>query len=130
VRTAKLAGATCLSATSGGRAQAPPARVLDLKHLRAIALAFLQVGIAELELHAETLPGGAALVVLELDLAINPVITVRVAAIDLPGFGHDESRVMYRQQFAALIVNHCLPFTLERDLQVASTSDGARRGEF
>jgi hypothetical protein len=28
------------------------------------------------------------------------VIAVRVAAIDLPGFGHDESRVMHRQQFA------------------------------
>ena len=36
----------------------------------------------------------------------------RIAAIDLPGFGHDESRVMHRQQFAALVVNHRLPFAL------------------
>ena len=50
-------------------------------------------------------PGGAALVVLELDLAINPVIAIRVAAIDLPGFGHDESFVVNRQQFAALVAN-------------------------
>jgi hypothetical protein len=47
------------------------------------------------------------------DLAINPVISIRVAAIHLPGFGHDESRVMHRQQFAALVVNHCLPFALQ-----------------
>jgi hypothetical protein len=33
-------------------------------------------------------------------LAINPVVAVRVAAINLPGFGHDESRVMHRHQFA------------------------------
>ena len=48
----------------------------------------------------KTLPGGAALVVLELDLAINPVVAVRVAAIDLPGFGHDESRVVHKQRFS------------------------------
>jgi hypothetical protein len=60
----------------------------------------------------QTLPGGAALVVLALDLAINPVVAVRAAAIDLPGFGHDESRVMHRQQFAAFVINHRLPFVL------------------
>jgi hypothetical protein len=75
-----------------------PARILDLEDLRAIAPAF--PGVAGLELHLETLPGGAALVVLELDLAINAVIAVRVAAIDLPGFRHDASRVMHRQQLA------------------------------
>ena len=36
-----------------------------------------------------------------LDLAINPVVAVRVAAMDLPGFGHDETRVMHRHKFAA-----------------------------
>ena len=36
------------------------------------------------------------MVVLELDLAINPVVAVRVAAIDLPGRGHVEACVMHR----------------------------------
>src|ERR1039457_2168481 len=42
-----------------------PARVLDLKHLRPIPSAFIEVGIAGLELHIQTLPGSAAPVVLE-----------------------------------------------------------------
>ena len=46
-----------------------PAQLFDLKHLRAIAPAFFEVGVAGLELHVEALPGGAPLVVLELDLA-------------------------------------------------------------
>jgi hypothetical protein len=83
-----------------------PARVLDLKHLRVIALAFLEVGIARLELHIQALPGGAALVVLELDLAINLVVAVGLAAIDLPGLDHDESRVMHDHQLKVLVVNH------------------------
>ncbi len=38
--------------------------------------------------------------VLGHDLTLNPVIAARAAAMDFPGFGHDESRVMHRQQFA------------------------------
>jgi len=52
--------------------------------------------------------GATPALLLALDVAINPVMAVRVAAIDVPGFGHDESRVMHRQQFAALVVNQRL----------------------
>ena len=40
-------------------------------------------------MHLETLPGGATLVILEFDLAINPVVAVGIAAIDLPGFSNN-----------------------------------------
>jgi hypothetical protein len=40
------------------------------------------------------------------------VVAVGVAAIDLPGLGHDESGVMHRQQFAAFVINLRLRFIL------------------
>jgi hypothetical protein len=36
---------------------------------------------------------------LKLDLAINPVVAVRLTAIDLPGSSHDESGMMCRLLF-------------------------------
>ena len=57
-----------------------PARILDLKYFRA-ALTSVKVRVYGVELHVETLPGRAALVVPELDLAIDPLIAVRATAI-------------------------------------------------
>jgi hypothetical protein len=45
-------------------------------------------------------------------LAIDPVVAIRAAAMDLPGFGDDKSHTMQRQQFADVIVNQQLPFAL------------------
>lgn len=56
-----------------------------------------------------------ALIVFEFDLAINAVIAVGVAAIDLPGFGGDGEGVADQNQFAALVITttwHNLAFDL------------------
>jgi hypothetical protein len=51
-----------------------PMRVFDLEHLRAIAPAFVEVGVARLELHIEPFAASAALIVFELDFAIDSPI--------------------------------------------------------
>src|SRR5262249_25105073 len=71
-----------------------------------------QVGIARLELQVEPLAGGAALIVFEFDLAVNAVIAVGVAAIDLSGFSGDSESLTDENQFAALVINHELALFL------------------
>jgi hypothetical protein len=53
------------------------ALVLNGKDVRAITLMGGEVGIARLELQAETLTAGLAIIVLELDLAVDALVGVR-----------------------------------------------------
>jgi hypothetical protein len=65
---------------------AGPTRIFDLEDLLSIALAEGQVRVAGLQLQIEPLSGGAACIVLEFDLAVDAMVAVRVAAVDLAGF--------------------------------------------
>jgi hypothetical protein len=53
------------------------ASVLDGKNFRTIAPAGGEIGIAGLELEMDTLAAGLAIVILELDFAINAPVGVR-----------------------------------------------------
>src|SRR5499426_3840055 len=102
------------------------ALVFNGKDFRVVALAGGEVGIAGLELQVDALAAGFAVVVLELDFAINAPVGVRSGAENLSCLSGNSERMADEDQLTALVVDACCGLLFEH----AHTLLELRRGEF
>src|SRR5262245_48127888 len=100
--------------------------VLNGEDFRVVTLARGEVGITRLELQVEALAAGFAVVVLELDFAINAPIGVWDGAENLPCLSGNSERMANQDQFATLVVDACCSLLLKCTHPLLEL----RRGEF